>query len=255
MEEKTTPKVSIDVTENAPLIVDSTGCLREYGTVTLYPGGYIEFRISMKFTIDELIRKSPLDSDVGTRRNGAYDIYVKGADGASGENGANGRCGDNGGSGSNGVNGDPGTGGSPGQPGDRGPTLDLRIGDLKSDITILNTGGKGGDGGNGGSGGNGGNGGSGTTNGGNGGAAGNGGDGGKGGDGGTLTVTYKTSTGSGIICDNVAAAGGCGGSAGKAGNGGNGSGGGQHGQGGDTATKGIQGSFGAKGTFTVKEEK
>lgn len=250
-------KPNIFITKEVPLIIYNTSGQKDYGTVILCPGGYIEIRSSITLNIDELVRSDDFKSLPATHPySSMYDLIITGKNGNHGKDGDRGDDGENGNDGKTGGDASDATDGERGKngfDGDDAPMVNINIVDLKTDLSVLNIGGAGGNGGNGGCGGNGGNGGNGSSGcGGKGGAGGNGGDGGnggKGGDGGKAVITYQSSNQSQIFANDKTSSGGKGGDGGKQGKNGKG------GSGGDKCTspsqnnneKPKQGDSGSKG--------
>ncbi len=268
----------ITVTPEDPLLIDSTQSVTVYGHVTIVAGGYIKISVPCHFQCQVLQKVSPGNVAAGS----AYDFIIcgkdglggkegeRGAEGTPGGAGANAQCdlaggciASNGQQGGNGGNASNGNDGYDGFNGDDAPSVILSIGDLQSNVTLLNVGGNGGPGGRGGPGGKGGVGGAGgkdTTcwacqaSGGNGGNGGNGGDGGHGGNGGNggngsySIAYYKSNNSSAILVTNAQASGGEFGQGGSAGDGGDpGAAGGRNASGGQSGNAGKPGNRGFKG--------
>jgi hypothetical protein len=210
------------VTPSSPLTITDNN--RNFGTVTIKPGGQIFIKTSADITVKQLTKESGTLKSVAPSAGNATnprglaasleqstpDISIMGTPGKSGNNGANGAAGNPGVPGTNAscnwasgcTDGSAGTNGAPGgnagdasNGGKAGDVLPVRmsVGTLTGTLFLVSAGGEGGSGGIGGAGGNGGNGGKGgdgdsdgaySHNGYAGGNGANGGNGGNGGDGG-----------------------------------------------------------------------
>jgi hypothetical protein len=272
----------IVITGANPLLINSTGTITIYNTVTIKDGGYIKITVPCKFECQTLTKEQ-------TGGTSPYDVFVVGIDGANdtkgptppipppAANGQNAECDCCGGAVKHHATpGAPGTDGGSGgdamgyaKPGQPGPEVYFFIDSaLTGTVSFLNQGGTGGAGATGGygaQGGQGGKGGNGTTcgafypdgaNGGPGGKGGNGGngsDGRDGGAGGTLTIRVPEAQRTNILVTNGNAPGGAKGSRGLKGVGGQGGAGGSHGgsagpDGKPGDTDGLDGRPGAPGT-------
>ncbi|HYD30802.1 MAG TPA: hypothetical protein VEB64_08065, partial [Azospirillaceae bacterium] len=147
----------IIVTATNPLIIDSGRVVTAYGTVTIEDGGYIDISVPCHFQAEVVVK--------GSGGGGAVaDFVVHGVNGTPGNAGAVGYTGVAGANGAKAVAncsgsdvpatpGQPGQGGGDGvrglngTNGSDGPTVQITINDLRSSITVVNSGGNGGNGG------------------------------------------------------------------------------------------------------------
>ncbi|MGS0764346.1 hypothetical protein [Syntrophomonas curvata] len=227
--EETAGKINITVTEDVPLIIQSSSSRTQYDRVELCPGGYIEIRIPCIFKVGELCGEI-MESKGMTANAWGRDIIITGG---KGKDGARGKDGKNGGAGTDGERGDDG---------DNAPDVTIEIGELKRNLNVLNVGGKGGNGGRGGDGGNGRDGD--EVQGGNGGDGGSGGNSGNGGNGGKVVIKYTNIHNYKIIPECQKAKPGNAGAGGRGGAGGSGSPPGNGGKSGDNGVLGLPGDMG-----------
>jgi hypothetical protein len=77
------PDITVD--KDHPLIINTTGTLANYGTVTVVPGGYIQISVDCSFTAVRMVKSAPSRSAAG---DAAHDIIITADPGRDGNAGA-----------------------------------------------------------------------------------------------------------------------------------------------------------------------